>query len=151
MTTVSRYERRSPLNCIAGVIKGIPDGPGIQYRLASSVGAEPMRRPYPMRYFVKRDSATRTLSEFGREPLLLILKFQLNVGHPPKSDGVLDVYLARALLVAAAAESKTNLPPRIVLRTLVSRIFSGAMERISSLRSTISASLPGVMEPFSFS
>jgi hypothetical protein len=27
--------------------------------------------------------ATRTLSEFGREPLLLVLNFQLNVGHPP--------------------------------------------------------------------
>ena len=26
--------------------------------------------------------ATRTLSEFGREPLLPFLKFQLNGGHP---------------------------------------------------------------------
>src|SRR6185369_1359117 len=26
--------------------------------------------------------STRTLSEFGREPLLLFLNFQLNVGHP---------------------------------------------------------------------
>ena len=29
--------------------------------------------------------ATRTLIEFGREPLLLFLKFQLNVGHPSSS------------------------------------------------------------------
>src|SRR6267378_4475972 len=30
----------------------------------------------------KKGFSTRTLSEFGREPLLLVLKFQLNVGHP---------------------------------------------------------------------
>src|SRR5215469_10317047 len=29
--------------------------------------------------------ATRTLSEFGREPLLLFLKDQLNAGHPPSA------------------------------------------------------------------
>jgi hypothetical protein len=31
----------------------------------------------------KKGFSTRTLSEFGREPLLLVLKFQLNMGHPP--------------------------------------------------------------------
>jgi hypothetical protein len=31
---------------------------------------------------LKRDFSTRTLIEFGREPLLPFLKFQLNVGHP---------------------------------------------------------------------
>ncbi|HTZ49137.1 MAG TPA: hypothetical protein VMH20_16205, partial [Verrucomicrobiae bacterium] len=31
----------------------------------------------------KKGFSTRTLSEFGREPLLLVLKFQLNAGHPP--------------------------------------------------------------------
>ncbi len=30
----------------------------------------------------KKGFSTRTLSEFGREPLLLVLKFQLNPGHP---------------------------------------------------------------------
>jgi hypothetical protein len=30
----------------------------------------------------KKGFSTRTLSEFGREPLLLVFKFQLNVGHP---------------------------------------------------------------------
>jgi len=32
---------------------------------------------------LKKGLATRTLSEFGREPLLLFLKYQLNAGHPP--------------------------------------------------------------------
>jgi hypothetical protein len=30
----------------------------------------------------KEGFSTQTLSEFGREPLLLVLKFQLDVGHP---------------------------------------------------------------------
>src|SRR5580693_9717477 len=30
----------------------------------------------------KKGFSTRTLSEFGREPLLLLLKFQLKAGHP---------------------------------------------------------------------
>jgi hypothetical protein len=30
----------------------------------------------------KKGFSTRTLSEFGREPLLLVLNFQLNSGHP---------------------------------------------------------------------
>ena len=30
----------------------------------------------------KKGFSTRTLTEFGREPLLLVLKFQLNAGHP---------------------------------------------------------------------
>ena len=30
----------------------------------------------------KKGFSTRTLIEFGREPLLLFLKFQLNPGHP---------------------------------------------------------------------
>jgi hypothetical protein len=30
----------------------------------------------------KKGFSTRTLSEFGREPLLLVLNFQLNPGHP---------------------------------------------------------------------
>jgi hypothetical protein len=30
----------------------------------------------------KKGFSTRTLTEFGREPLLLVLKFQLNPGHP---------------------------------------------------------------------
>jgi hypothetical protein len=32
----------------------------------------------------KKGFSTRTLSEFGREPLLLLLKFQLKAGHPRK-------------------------------------------------------------------
>jgi hypothetical protein len=31
---------------------------------------------------LQKGLATRTLSEFGREPLLLVLNFQLNPGHP---------------------------------------------------------------------
>ncbi|MGB2618164.1 MAG: hypothetical protein WBC57_13315, partial [Candidatus Acidiferrales bacterium] len=30
----------------------------------------------------KKGFSTRTLSEFGREPLLLLLKVQLKAGHP---------------------------------------------------------------------
>src|SRR6266404_1938093 len=30
----------------------------------------------------KKGFSTRTLTEFGREPLLLVFKFQLNPGHP---------------------------------------------------------------------
>ena len=43
---------------------------------------------FPLVFVSRGDSllskgfATRTLSEFGREPLLLVLNFQLNVGHP---------------------------------------------------------------------
>src|SRR5580700_10928878 len=40
--------------------------------------------------------ATRTLSEFGREPLLLVLNFQLNVGHPLPSN--VTCYFAVAFL-----------------------------------------------------
>jgi len=36
----------------------------------------------------KKGFSTRTLTEFGREPLLLVFKFQLNPGHPPDLSAV---------------------------------------------------------------
>lgn len=47
--------------------------------------------------------------------------------------------------------SQTIFPPTNVVMTLTSRIFAGAMVRTSSLSKTMSASLPGVIEPLSFS
>src|SRR6267378_6994425 len=52
---------------------------------------------------------------------------------------------------AGAFASKTSLPPANVFRTRTSRIFSGAMENMSSLIRTMSANFPGVIEPFSLS
>jgi hypothetical protein len=45
----------------------------------------------------------------------------------------------------------TILPPTSVVSTFTLRIASGFMVKMSSLRITRSASLPGVIEPFSFS
>src|SRR6266550_5181937 len=50
-----------------------------------------------------------------------------------------------------AVESQVIFPPTMVFRTLTSRILTGSMEKMSSLSRTISASLPGVTDPFSFS
>ena len=47
--------------------------------------------------------------------------------------------------------SQTVFPPTMVRQTLTSRIFSAAIEKMSSLSRTMSASFPGVIEPFSFS
>jgi len=50
-----------------------------------SVGKEADRLIIPFRGGSPlKGLATRTLSEFGRESLLLVLKFQLNSGHPQK-------------------------------------------------------------------
>src|SRR5262249_26651138 len=46
---------------------------------------------------------------------------------------------------------QTIFPPTNVLTTLTSRILAGSMVKMSSLSRTISASFPGVIEPFSFS
>src|SRR5882672_2317334 len=45
----------------------------------------------------------------------------------------------------------TSLPPTHVLSTFTSRIFTGSTLSTSSLNSTMSASLPGVIEPFTLS
>jgi hypothetical protein len=47
--------------------------------------------------------------------------------------------------------SQTVFPPTMVQQTLTSRIFSAAIEKMSSLSRTMSASFPGVTEPFCFS
>ena len=54
-------------------------------------------------------------------------------------------------LGAVVLASNTTLPPTIVFITRTSRIVSGEMEKTSSLSRTMSANLPGVIEPFSFS
>src|SRR6266550_5557322 len=50
-----------------------------------------------------------------------------------------------------SVESQIIFPPTIVFTILTSRILTRSMEKMSSLSRTISASLPGVMDPFSFS
>jgi hypothetical protein len=47
--------------------------------------------------------------------------------------------------------SQINLPPTNVFTTFASRILTGSIAKMSSLTITMSASLPGVIEPFSFS
>ena len=42
-----------------------------------------VKRFLPTALSFKKGFSTRTLTEFAREPLLLFLKNQLNVGHPP--------------------------------------------------------------------
>jgi len=69
-----------------------------------------------------------------------------------QSNGVIDVYLGKSNLVAAAAESKPTFHHTIVgLGDTRVADFFGAMERISSFRDAHIRELPGVMEHLSFS
>src|SRR5580693_9797840 len=74
----------------------------------------------------KKGFSTRTLSEFGREPLLPFLRFQLKVGHPPSlSSTRRDLRLARyqdlLLTPESLAEEIPGFPgrPLRILRDII--------------------------------
>src|SRR5262249_61880453 len=57
----------------------------------------------------------------------------------------------RATQFPAPFRSNTTLPPTIVFRILTSRIFAGSILKMSSPRITMSANLPGAIDPLSIS
>ena len=59
--------------------------------------------------------------------------------------------LARDRLARRRQRGQTTRPPAMAVTTLTSRIFSGGMRKMSSLRMTRSASLPGARVPFTSS
>src|ERR1700674_5250352 len=84
----------------------------------------------------KEGFATRTLSEFGREPLLLVLKFQLNPGHPPglfsKLVSLVNPAGAVAARVVYSLQKGTTSEMKRIL--LIALLLSGLMPAVAQVK-----------------
>src|SRR5215831_6720257 len=93
-------------------------------------------------------AAPQTVQKYKRRSI--VLSFGVIQPHVARVEHLFFQSVVVLVIVAhgAAPASYTILPPRKVFSTFTSRIFSGGIENRSSLRITMSASFPGVIEPF---